>query len=280
MSVVFNGKEYEIKKEKLDLSNNQIVHIGDIEGLVEVKRLNSLNLSNNKITDLAGLEHFSNLKVLNLAYNNIRNIHELGRLESLEYLNLSNNSITSLTGISKLTKLKTLNLSNNQISNVEELKSLINLEKIYLQGNNIEQSSRTRLQDSLGVEIERSIVKIRERAPLGSSINIRTARRTAVIIMLILPFIYSLIFINAIATSISLSYVQALTLVFLPVLGYTLLIYFGIMGLFLIVYGIASALDEDLTGVIITFIMLEIIFPILGYIVYSIFAPTFFGYQA
>ena len=84
MSVVFNGKEYEIKKEKLDLSNNQIVHIGDIEGLVEVKRLNSLNLSNNKITDLAGLEHFSNLKVLNLAYNNIRNIHELGRLESLE----------------------------------------------------------------------------------------------------------------------------------------------------------------------------------------------------
>jgi len=280
MNVIYNGKEFEIKRGKLDLSNNQIVHIGDIQGFNDVKGLNSLNLSNNQITDLAGLDHLLNLKVLNLSYNKIRNIHELGKLDSLEYLNLSNNSITSLTGISKLTKLKTLNLSNNQISNVEELNSLKNLEKIYLQGNNIEQSSRTRLQDSLGVEIERPIVKIRERAPSGSRINVKIARRTVVIIMMVLPFIYPFIFISAIATSLSLSYGQALILSFLPVLIYTLLIYFGIMGLFLLAYGLASALDEDLAGVIIAFFILEILFPIFAYIVYSIFSPTFFGYHA
>lgn len=278
MSVIYNGKEFEIKRGKLDLSNNQIVHIGDIQGFNEVKQLNSLNLSNNQITDLAGLDHFLNLKVLNLSYNKIRNIHELGKLDSLEYLNLSNNSITSLTGISKLTKLKTLNLSNNQISNVEELNSLKNLKKIYLQGNNIEQSSRTRLQDSLGVEIERPIVKIREHAPSGPIIDPKIARNTMVIIMLILPFVYPFIFISAIATSLSLSYGHAFLLTFIPVLINTLLIYFGTTGVFFLVGSLVSALDEEIGGVVITYIIFDILFPIFGYIVYSIFSPTFFSH--
>ena len=278
MSVIFNGKEFEIKKGKLDLSNNQIGHIGDIQGLVEVKGLNSLNLSNNQITDIAGLKHFSNLKVLNLAYNNIRNIHELGKLESLEYLNLSNNSITYLTGISKLTKLKTLNLSNNQISNVEEIDSLEKLEKIYLQGNNIEQSSQMHLQDSLGVEIERPIIETREHAPSGPIKAPKISRRTVVIIMIALPFIYPFIFINAIATSLSLNYGQALLHTFLPVLINTLLIYFCTTGVFFLIGGLVSALDEELGGVIITYIIFDILFPIFGYIVYANFSPTFFSH--
>ena len=278
MSVIYNGKEFKINRGNLDLSNNQIVHTGDIQGLNEVKQLNSLNLSNNQITDLAGLDHFLKLKVLNLSHNKIRNIHELGKLDSLEYLNLSNNSITYLTGISKLTKLKTLNLSNNQISNVEELNSLKNLKKIYLQGNNIEQSSRTRLQDSLGVEIERPIVKIREHAPSGPSKAPKISWRTGVIIMIALPFIYPFIFINAIATSLSLNYGQVLPHTFLPVLINTLLIYFCTTGGFFLIGGLVSALDEELGGVIITYIIFDILFPIFGYIVYANFSPTFFSH--
>lgn len=280
MSVIYNGKEFKVKKGNLDLSNSQIKHIGDIKGLDEIKELKFLNLSNNQLSDLTSLERLLNLKVLNLAYNNIRSIHELGNLEALEYLNLSNNAITDLTGISKLTKLKTLNLSNNQLSNVEELNSLENLKKIYLQGNNIEQSSQTRLQESLGVEVERPIVKIRQRAPSGSSINVKIAGRTAVVIMLILPFIYPFIFISAIATSLSLSYYQALLHTYLPVLLYTLLIYFGIIGLSFFAYGVASDFDDVLIGGFCTSIVFEIIFAICGFFIYSIFASYFFRHLA
>ena len=64
--------------------------------------------------------HAKTLKKIVIAYCNISEIPELGRLPQLEQLNISRNEIVSLNTLDKLKdcgNLRELNLSNNKVDN-------------------------------------------------------------------------------------------------------------------------------------------------------------------
>src|SRR5271157_4624947 len=101
MSVRVHGKDYVVKKNKLDLHKKKIESISEIEGLDQLANLQVLILWGNKITEIKGLDALVNLKTLILGSqshenlgNPITEIKGLDRLENLEELNLSYTPVT------------------------------------------------------------------------------------------------------------------------------------------------------------------------------------------
>jgi Leucine-rich repeat (LRR) protein len=140
----------------IQLRNRGINSIDEIEGLLELKGLQSLDLMENKIASLSGLEELTNLKILMIG-NRISEIKNLDKLTKLTHLwlgseiseikgldNLSNllhltlrGKISEIDNISSLTKLIDLDLNHNQISEIKGLGDLTNLERLHLGGNQI-----------------------------------------------------------------------------------------------------------------------------------------------
>ena len=126
----------------LEFSNQRIKKITDIEGILNLKRLESLNLSSNQIKKIEYLENFPNLKSLYLGEldgggNQITEIEGLDSLKKLEYLDLSWNSISEIKNLENLENLIHLSLGGNQIKEIKGLESLTNLEWLCLDRNQI-----------------------------------------------------------------------------------------------------------------------------------------------
>ncbi|CAB4013959.1 centriolin isoform X1, partial [Paramuricea clavata] len=114
------------KEEKLDLITSLTIHfpkdklnkkIKYIENLEKLKRLQTLNLSNNMIEKMQKLETVTELRELNLSRNCIKVIECLDNMAKLEVLNLSGNQITSIPRptMKKIRNLKVLKLSHNKL---------------------------------------------------------------------------------------------------------------------------------------------------------------------
>ncbi len=97
-SVKYNGEEYKIKDNYLDLKSQDIEDITLIEGLENLTELKALNLRNNRITEIKGLDD----------------------LQNLERLYLDGNQITEIKGLETLQKLEGLQLDGNQMEDPEE----------------------------------------------------------------------------------------------------------------------------------------------------------------
>ncbi len=279
--VVYKDELYKVKKGILNLRGIEISDINNILGLEELKNLKNLDLSNNNISEIRGLENLSNLLALNLSYNNLKNLKGIENLINLEYLNVSNNKVEDLKGISNLANLSTLNITNNYISSIDELKSLKSLKILYLKGNNIKDEIQDQLSESLSrLDSKEPTVRVYT-PPLKKSIHIdiHKVMIVVIIIILILPFIFALIFVYAIAKSLSMSYSRALKLTYLPVFGWTVVIYLGIFGISFLIGGFAGLIEEDsdmILPVSICFVILLIIIgSIVGYQLFKGFADRF-----
>ncbi len=104
----------------LDLSYNEITYF---DKKVQLKKLEKLNLSNNKFKELTkDIGLLKNLKSLNLSNNVLESLpNSIVNLSNLTELNLKNNRLTKLpTLIFKLRKLQVLNLENNNFSEEEK----------------------------------------------------------------------------------------------------------------------------------------------------------------
>ena len=111
----------------LDLSYNEITYF---DKKVQLKKLEKLNLSNNKLKELTkDIGLLKNLKSLNLSNNVLESLpNSIVNLSNLTELNLKNNRLTKLpTLIFKLKKLQVLNLENNNFSEEEKtrIKSIL-----------------------------------------------------------------------------------------------------------------------------------------------------------
>ena len=122
------------KLKGLDVSDNQISHVGALPGL----RL--LYLKNNRLTEIPTLETPEHLQSLIVSHNPLKNAQpiilyknievlslinatltsiplEIDQLQNLEYLDLSSNKLTDLpTGVLNLPQLEFLNVSRNLLS--------------------------------------------------------------------------------------------------------------------------------------------------------------------
>lgn len=130
----FEGIQYLINLENLDVSNNKMK---DLKAISDLKALKVLTVLRSELESLEGIEHLSNLESLNAACNEIKDITPLSTLTNLTELELTKNKIEDITPISQLTVLKGLGLGINQISDIQILANLTNLEYVFLTNNKI-----------------------------------------------------------------------------------------------------------------------------------------------
>ncbi|MDQ0092074.1 Leucine-rich repeat (LRR) protein [Paenibacillus anaericanus] len=120
-----------------DLKSLNIWRTGvkDITCLEQLKKIEFLQLDNNKIEDISVLGKLTNIKYLYLADNQIKHIDALSQLSQLLDLRLSNNQIEDITPLTSLTGLRTAELNKNRITDIGALSNLKNLYTLYLSGN-------------------------------------------------------------------------------------------------------------------------------------------------
>ena len=114
------------------------------------------------------------------------------------------------------------------------------------------------------------------------NIGIKKGYLAVIIIILSLPFLFSFLFIDAIANSLEINYSYALKNTYTDVALYTNLIYYGIIGLCFLIGGFAGLVQED-SGLILPIgICFSIIFIIIGVIFGNILwenvAPKLFAH--
>lgn len=105
----------------LDLSYNKLTEVPNIGVLVELK---ALNLSNNEIADISGVESMLQLQNLKLAHNQITELPPFQKTCQLVYIDISHNQITLLDPLAELPMLNTVNVDYNaELESVEPLDS-------------------------------------------------------------------------------------------------------------------------------------------------------------
>ncbi|MBO4698622.1 hypothetical protein J5690_03305 [bacterium] len=121
----------------LGCENNKIKDISPVTNLVNLTRL---ILIQNRIKEIPKeIVNLKKLQILQLDYNNIRNLPDLKGLDSLAELRLAYNKLNN-DDFSKLNKLEIigfLDISFNGITKVPVLKNVKSLYELYLVGNNI-----------------------------------------------------------------------------------------------------------------------------------------------
>lgn len=119
--------------QTIDLSNNKLTSWPALES----PHLRYLNLSSNELSSISGLDKNTELQTLLLANNKPLTLCEGLGLPSLRELTLSNCGLESLEGLSTL-MLPTLDLTDNALKNLKGLATSGVLKKLILDGNPLE----------------------------------------------------------------------------------------------------------------------------------------------
>ncbi|KAK3006445.1 hypothetical protein RJ639_015955 [Escallonia herrerae] len=119
--------------------------LAGFEGVLNLSKLEVLDLSYNSFTEIPSLDAMQSLRSLNLRFNDINNSHhfkELTNLTNLEMLNLGANDLTEIpSSIWDLTSLKALSLTENGLNGLLPLRGfckLVNLQELDLSSNGFE----------------------------------------------------------------------------------------------------------------------------------------------
>ncbi|RKU19976.1 hypothetical protein C6503_06835 [Candidatus Poribacteria bacterium] len=107
----------------------------DLRPLAELINLEELSLGRNRIADIQLLIGLKKLRTLDLSYNEISDIHPLAVLADLEELSLKWNRIADTHPLAQLKKLRTLDLSYNNVSDISLLAGLAQLRTLWIKEN-------------------------------------------------------------------------------------------------------------------------------------------------
>lgn len=130
-------KVYKLKKiNSIDISNNNFKKIPDLSVF---DNLSAFSANYNKIDDLHFLSKNINFTIvsLSMSYNKIYNISILGEFKNIWDLRLNNNLIEDITPLTNLKNLAFLLLGNNKIKDILPIKDIPNLNYIALENNKI-----------------------------------------------------------------------------------------------------------------------------------------------
>ncbi|CAL6022826.1 Chain_A [Hexamita inflata] len=132
---------YEFKFSRISTKVTKLeIHkcnIKTIDGIENMKQLNTLIISAVKLNNIAQIRYLDNLSFLQLINSSICDISPLQNMCKLQLLDLSNNSINDVQSLSKLVTLTYLKLHGNYIKDIYKLKYLANLEHLDLSSNKI-----------------------------------------------------------------------------------------------------------------------------------------------
>lgn len=131
------------KLTTLDLSNNGLVNIGELNALVNLQHL---YLDHNDIIYFPSINNLEHLETLDISYNNIIQLgDDLSGLRNLEELNASNNQICDISTLDDLERVEELDLSYNNLGcngvgvspNFDSLENAVNLNTLKLNNNGL-----------------------------------------------------------------------------------------------------------------------------------------------
>eukprot|EP00947_MAST-08B_sp_MAST-8B-sp1_P002182 g2182.t1 len=116
-------KHWPKRLEEIDLANNRLVIL---RGLGSHEYLHTLDLSFNSLSSLQGLDQLPRLENLNVSHNNLSRVDELGGprsgcRRSLSRLNASHNSLTQLPRLADCVALRELDLSKNMVAGLGDV---------------------------------------------------------------------------------------------------------------------------------------------------------------
>lgn len=118
--------------ESLAIENAGLTDLG---ALTSLQNLKSLSLRSNRIQSLAPLSGLVRLEKLDLIHNLIQDVSPLSGLENLSELFLDFNHVSDLTPLGGLTKLTQLGFTDNNVTDLQFLTSLAGMECLYISGN-------------------------------------------------------------------------------------------------------------------------------------------------
>lgn len=127
-------------KGHLDLSWLDLPQIPDVCRLLnptDLRKVQSLDLSDNRISSISGLDCLPNLIELDLSNNNIDSLIGFPLMANLKKLNLARNKLKDLEGIELLVWIIELQLGENFLEDIEWLQYLKDLQKLWLELNKL-----------------------------------------------------------------------------------------------------------------------------------------------
>ena len=105
---------------------------------VDMRKLNSLDVTETHITNLTGLEHATNLSELKIGHNpRLSDLTPIAKLMALNYLDAGRCNISDITPLADLRNLTFLQLNDNYITNLAPLANLTHLTVLRVEGNQI-----------------------------------------------------------------------------------------------------------------------------------------------
>lgn len=119
-----------LKKTGIEnLTNLKSLYAGEcglkkVDELKNLKKLEILELDDNRLTDIRALKGLTNLKILYLSNNRLNDINGVQRFKKLERLSFDHNSLKKLPDLRGLKNLKELNLLGNYLAE-QEIKTKI-----------------------------------------------------------------------------------------------------------------------------------------------------------
>ncbi|HEY9261832.1 leucine-rich repeat domain-containing protein [Chitinophaga sp.] len=138
--------------------------ITDITTVLALKKLQRLDLSNNKIAGPVVLTGFMDLQELDLTHNRITRL-EIPLMPSLKNLRVGDNLLTTLPSLSVFPVLENLSATFNSITRISCTTPLAHLTTIYLKGNKLQELSFIRYLPALR-EVDVCNNRIKDLRPL------------------------------------------------------------------------------------------------------------------
>lgn len=120
--VKIGGEFYSVNLTELDLENRELTN-SQISNLRHMKKLTSLNLSNNYITDMSCLDGLTAIEYIYFDNNNVSDISFMGPMEHLKKISANNNSISDISVLEDKTELEMVFMGDNYITDISPLKN-------------------------------------------------------------------------------------------------------------------------------------------------------------
>lgn len=117
----------------LEVTNCMLI---DINFVIDLINLQTLNLNNNKIYNATYVSGIHNLTNLTISNNYLTDVYYLN-LPNLTFLDISHNKINTLDGLQCLNKLTNLNCDFNYINDLSPLTDLVNIVSLSAISNHI-----------------------------------------------------------------------------------------------------------------------------------------------